>query len=134
MLSSLIALIYIFSFIISEFRLKEIKQLTSPSYCVGLIISLLGIFAIDIFYYEFSSLTYCLSVATISIQMVSYFCRIYLWHINGNVWSQILHPNNIPHNYPQTPNFFDCTIFLIVCLYLSLYTKSLKKSIFTNIS
>ena len=137
MLSLLITLIYVFLFIISEFRLKEIKQLTSPSYFLGLIICLTGILVVDNFYYEFSALTYSLSVAAIAIQIVSYLCRIYLWDIDGNIWSQILHPNNIPHNYeeyyPHTANFLDCTIFLIFCLYIYIYITSLKKSNFTNI-
>lgn len=131
MLSLLVSLIYIFLFAISEFRLKEIKQLTSPSYFVGLIISLFGILLTDIFYYEFSPMTYFLSTAAISIQIVSYLCRIYLWDINGNIWSQMLHPNGIMNNrdeyYPQRVNFFDCGVFLIVCLYIYIYIKDLRR-------
>src|SRR5437870_3685680 len=119
-MKNIISLLYVILFVVSEFRLKKLKFLTSIPYSIILLTCLCGVLAIDSFIYEFTNLTYFLLSLTLFLQISSLLCRIYLWNDRDHPWGRFVHPhaNNEEPYYPRTLNFFDYIIILVLCLYI----------------
>ncbi len=124
-----ISIIYIILFIISEFRLKNVKFLISIPYAVALMICLCSVLFVDSFVYEFSSLAYFVISLILTVQVYSFICRIYLWNGDNNPWGQVLHHNAHQGEFynPRTMSFYDCVIMMLLCLYIYISVDDFRR-------
>lgn len=114
---------YCILFIITEFRFKNIKSLTSPIYFIALAVCLWSFILIyyfflmesisnNIVYYVFSLLFF--------MQVQAFLYRSYLWNFEDNPLGIYLHPQT-DHDieyYPERVKIFDFLMTGLICLYL----------------
>src|ERR1700753_946555 len=112
----IISFIYLILFIISEFQLKNVKFLSSFIYGFLLFICIVVFIIVD----PTPDLNGKILCLILIYQTYSFICRIYLWNSENNLFRFIFHHNAGygELNIPRIITLYDCSVFVILDLYI----------------